>query len=140
MPENIKIFLGIKSLNKKHNFLIRLKIKQKTYQLYTIREKFFIASKGRYEYRQINDFMISIKGEIRKIVLSTYMKCYNLPMLCRKFFLNKSINKDFIINHCTRPLHKFERILRECYLNENPTDNEMRAIDNNLNNYYILFG
>ena len=31
--------------------------------------KTFIASNGRYEYRQINNFMISIKEEIRK-------KCY----------------------------------------------------------------
>ena len=28
----------------------------------------------------------------------------------------------------------------EWYLNENPNDDEIRAIDNSLNNYYIVIG
>ena len=43
--------------------------------------KTIVASNKRYEYMQINNFMISIKGKIRKIVISTYKKCYNLPLL-----------------------------------------------------------
>ena len=88
----------------------------------------------------MNNFMISIKGEFRKNVISIYMKCYNLPLLWRKFFMNNANNGDYIINHCNRPLHKFDRHLREWYLNENPNDNEMRVFDDNLNNYYFVFG
>ena len=56
------------------------KIKNKTKNLSTKHNprKTIIASNRRYEYRQINNFMISIKGEIRKNVISSYMKCYNL--------------------------------------------------------------
>ena len=45
--------------------------------------KTIIASNGRYEYRQINNFLISIKGEIRENFISNYVKCYNLPLLWR---------------------------------------------------------
>ena len=68
------------------------------------------------------------------------MKCYNLPLLWRKFFTNIAKNRDYVINHCNRPLHKFDGLLREWYLNENPNDNEMRVFDDNLNNYYFVFG
>ena len=68
------------------------------------------------------------------------MKCYNLPMFWRKFFLNIANNRDYILHHCNRPLHKFDRLLREWYLNENPDDNGMLVFVNDLNNYYIVFG
>ena len=80
--------------------------------------------------------MISIKGEIRKNVRSTYMKCYNLPLLWRKFFMNIANNRDYISNNCNRPHHKFDRHLGEWFLNENPNDDEIRAFDSCLNNYY----
>ena len=102
--------------------------------------KTLLASNGRYEYRQIKNFVISIKGEIRKIVMSSYMKCYNLPLLWRKFFMNIANNRGCIINDCNRPLHKFDRLFREWYLNENLNDDEIRAFDNNLNIYYFVFG
>ena len=44
------------------------------------------------------------------------------------------------MKYCNRPLHKFDRLLREWYLNENPKANEMRVFDDNLKNYYIVFG
>ena len=118
------------------------KIKTETKNVSTKRNprKTIIASNGRYEYRQINNFMISIKGENRKNFISTYMKCYKLPMLWRKFFLNIANNREYIINHCNGPLHKFDRLLRERNFNENPNDKEMRVFDDNLNNYYIVFG
>ena len=84
--------------------------------------------------------MISIKGEIRKNVISTYIKCYNLPLLWRKFFTNIANNRDYIIYHCNRPLQNIDRLIREWYLNETPNDDEIRAFDNNLNNHYIVFG
>ena len=84
--------------------------------------------------------MISLKGKIKKDVISTYMKCCNKPMLWRNIFLNIANNREYIINYCNKPLHKFDRRLREWYLGENPNDNEMRKIDDNLNNHYIVFG
>ena len=59
------------------------KIKNKTKNLTTKHNprKTMVASNKRYEYMQMKTFMISLKGEIRKIVMSTYMKCYNLPLL-----------------------------------------------------------
>ena len=68
------------------------------------------------------------------------MKCYNKTMLWRNIFLNIANNREYIINYCNKPLHKFDRHLREWYLGENPNDNEMRKIDDNLNNHYIVFG
>ena len=116
------------------------KIKTKNLSTKHNPRKTIVASNKRYEYMQINNFMISIKGEIEKDVISTYIKCYNIPMLWRKFFLNIANNREYIINYCNRPLHKSDRLLREWYLNENPNENGMRAFDDNLDNYYIVFG
>ena len=54
--------------------------------------------------------------------------------------MNIENNIDYILNHCNRPLHSFDRRLREWYLIENPNDNEMRVFDDNINNYYFVFG
>ena len=126
----------------KYNTKFFDKLKNKTKNLSTKHNprKTIIASNGRYEYRQINNFLISIKGGIRKIVISTYMKCYNLPLLWRKFFMNIANNRNYIINHCNRPRRKFYRLIREWYLNQNPDDNEMRIYDDNINDYYIVLG
>ena len=126
----------------KYNTQFFDEIKNKTKNLTTKHNprKTIVASNKRYEYMQINTFMISIKGEIRENVISTYMKCYNLPLLWSKFFMNIANNREYVMNYCNRPLCKFGSQLREWYLNENPNDNEMRVFDNNLNNYYIVFG
>ena len=71
--------------------------------------------------------MTSIKGEAKKDVISTYKKCYDFPLFWRKFFMNIENNREYIFNHCTRPLRKFDRYLREWSLNENAKDYEMRA-------------
>ena len=118
-----KIKIKTKNLSKKHN-----------------PRKTIVASNKRYEFVQINNFMISTKGEIRKNVLGTFMKCYNLPILWGKFFSIIANNRNYINNYCNRPLLKSDRLLREWYLNENPNDKGMRAFDDNLNNYYIVFG
>ena len=81
----MKRALGIQIINRIHKFLKRLKIKQKILTTKHNPRKTIVASNKRYEYMQINDFMISIKGDIRKNVISTYMKCYNLLLLWRKF-------------------------------------------------------
>ena len=91
------------------------KIKNKTKNLSTKHNprKTILASNKRYEFMQISNFMISIKGENEKDIISTYMKCFNIPMLWRKFFLNIANNRNYIFDYCNRPLHKFDRLLRE---------------------------
>ena len=73
------------------------KIKNKTKNLSTKHnpQKTTVASNKRYDYMQMINFMISIKGEIRKSVISSYMKCYNIPMLWRKLFLSIAKNRKY---------------------------------------------
>ena len=65
--------------------------------------------------------------------MNTYMKCYNLPLLLRKFFFNIANHRDYIINHCNRPLKIFDKHCREWYLSHNGGDDEIRMPDDNLN-------
>ena len=97
----------------KYNIQFFDKNKNKTKNMSTKRglNRTIIASNGRYHFIRINNFLISIKGEIKKDVLSTYMKCYNMPLLWRKFFLIIANNKDYIVNYCKRPLKKLDRHL-----------------------------
>ena len=66
------------------------------------------------------------------------MKCGNIPLLWRKFFLNIANNRDYIINYCNRPFINFDRPCREWYLSHNSDDNEIRVLDENLNNKNML--
>ena len=122
-------------IESKYNLYFFDKNKNKTKNLSTRRgvNKTIVALNGRYEFSQINDFMILIKEENKKDVISTFLKCYNMPLLGRKFFLNIANNSDYIIKYCNRPLNKLDRHLGEWYLNENPNDNEMQVFDDNLN-------
>ena len=66
------------------------------------------------------------------------MKCGNIPLLRRKFFLNIMDNRDHIINYCNGPSNKFDRLCREWYLSYNNDDNQIRVLDDNLINTYML--
>ena len=66
------------------------------------------------------------------------MRCGNIPMLWRKFFLNIVNIRDHIINYCNRPFSKIDCYCREWYLGHNSDDNEIRVLDDNLNNNYML--
>ena len=116
------------------------KIKNKEKNVTTERgvKKTIIASNRRYEYIEINKFIILIKRDIKKNVISTYMKCGNILLLCRKIFLNSVNNRDHIIKYCNRPFYKSDRLCREWYLGHNSDDNEIRVVDDNLNNIYML--
>ena len=85
----------------KYNTQFSDKNKNKTKNLITKRKprKTIVASNKRYEYMQINSFRISIKREIRKNVISFYMKCFNLPLMWRKFFTNIGNNRDYVISY-----------------------------------------
>ena len=72
------------------------------------------------------------------------MKYGNIPLLWRKFFLTIGNNRDYIINfcnciikYCKRPFNKFDTLCREWYLNHNSDDNEIRVLDDNLNNNHM---
>ena len=66
------------------------------------------------------------------------MKGGNIPLLCRKFFLNFANNRDHINNYCNRLFNKFERLRREGFLSYNSDDNEIRVLVDYLNNNYML--
>ena len=78
----------------------------------------------------INKFTITIEGDISENVIITYMKCGNIPLLWRKFFLNIANNRDYVYNFCNRPLNNFDRHCREWYFYNNPDDGM-----NEMNNY-----
>ena len=66
------------------------------------------------------------------------MKCGNIPLLWKIFFLNIGNNRDYIFNYCNRPINKFDELCREWYLSHNSDDNEIQVLDDNLNNNYLL--
>ena len=113
---------------------------KKTKNITTIRSPngTIVASNGRYEYIEIKKFIILIKGDIKKNVISTYMKCGNIPLLWNKFFLNIAINRDYIFDYCNRPPSKFDRLCREWYLSHNSDDNEIQVLDDNLSDNNML--
>ena len=59
------------------------------------------------------------------------MKCRNIPLLWRNFFLNIANNRDYIIIYCNRPFNKFDRLCLEWYLSHKRDDNEIRVLDDN---------
>ena len=79
-----------------------------------------------------------LEGNFKKNVISTYKKCGIIPLLWRKFFLNFMNNRDHIINYCNGPLNKFDRLCREWYLSYNIDGNQIRVLDDNLINNYML--
>ena len=76
-------------------------------------DKTKIASKGRYEYIEINKFITLVKGYLSKNVIDTYMRCGNVPKLRILFFLNIANNRDYVYNFCNRPVYKIDRLCRE---------------------------
>ena len=116
------------------------KIRNKTKNNTTRRgvEKIIIADNKRYEYNNRNKFAIIIEGDISKNVINIYIKCGIIPFLWRKFFLNIPNNRDNVYNFCNRLLHEFDRHFREWYLYNNRDENEIRILNDELNNAYWL--
>ena len=124
----------------KYDIRFFVKIKTKTKNNTTRRgpKRSIVASSERYEYMEVISFIILIGGDVKKNVISTYMKCGRIPLLWRKFFLNVANDRDHLIKYCNRPFNKFDRHCREWYLSHNSDDNEIRVLDDNLNNKYML--
>ena len=119
-------------------FFDRIKNKEKNIKTKRGVKKTKIASNGRYECIEINNFIILIKGDIKKNVIRTYIKCGDILLLWRKFFLNIANNRDHVNNYCNRLFSKFDRLCREWFLGHKSDDNEIRVLDDNLNNNYML--
>ena len=67
------------------------------------------------------------------------MKCDNIPLLWRNFFLNFGNNREYLIKYCNRPLNKFDKHCRSWDLSRNSYDNKIRVIDDNLNIMFYAF-
>ena len=68
---------------------------------------------------KINKLSFSIEEKYYKNVKNIYMKCDNISLLWRKFFLNIANNRDYVNECCIRPLNSLDRHCRECYLYNN---------------------
>ena len=66
------------------------------------------------------------------------MKCGIIPLLWRIFFSNIAKKRDHPIFYCNRPFNNFDRLCREWYLSYNSDDNEIRVLDDNLKNNFML--
>ena len=122
----------------KIQFFDKIKKKPKKITIKQDVKRTITASNGVYEYIEIQKFSILLEGDIKKIVINTYMKCGNIPMLWRKFYLKIANNRDHIINYSNRPFNNFDRLCREWYLSHNSDDNEKRVLVVNLKNDYML--
>ena len=97
-------------------------------------KKTIIASQRRYDYFKVNKLIILIEADISKDVINTYMKCNDIPLLWRKFFLNIAKNREHMDIYCINLYNLFQRYCREWYFYNNEMD-----YDNN-NNVNIFFG
>ena len=81
-----------------------------------------IALNGRYNMNRVNKLIAIIPGEINKLVKNTYLKM-QIPMLCRKIFINMADNRDFVYGFCDSPYNRFHEYCPEWY-----SYNEKKAI------------
>ena len=63
------------------------------------------------------------------------MKCDNIPLLWRKFFLNIANNRDNVYKYCNRPFNNFHRPCREWYLHNKTGEDDIRMLNDEMNNY-----
>ena len=134
---NRKYGEGYRKIECKCNIKYFDKIRNKTKNITTTGgvEKTIIASNGRYEYININKYTSIIEEGISINVINTYMKCGNIPILWIKLFLNIANNRHYVYNFCNRPLNKFDRHCREWYLYNNSDADDIRMLNDELNNY-----
>ena len=55
-----------------------------------------------------------------------------------KFFLIIVINREYIVD-CNWPFNKLDKYCREWYLSHNSDDIEIRMLDDELNNYILVW-
>ena len=113
-----------------------LKEKNKTKNITTRRcvDKTIIAGNGRYEYIIIKKFTILKEGNKSKNVRNTYRKCDRIPLLWIKFLLNIANKRDYVFNFRRRPAKQFDWYCREWYLYNNTDADDIRMLDDELNN------
>ena len=98
-----------------------------------------MASQGRYDFIKINKNIILIEGSNSKNVINTYMNCNNIPLLWRKLFLSIANNKHYVYNSCNRPFNGFTRHCRGWYLYNNTDADDIRMLNDEMNNNYGAF-
>ena len=76
---------------------------------------------------------------MKKNVISNCLKCDRIPLLWMKFFLIIVINRDYIVDYCNWPFNKLDKYCREWYLSHNSDDIEIRMLDDELNNYILVW-
>ena len=72
---------------------------------------------------------ILIEGSNSKNIINTYMKCNNIPLLWRKCLMETANERDYVYNHCNRPLNSFDRHCPERYLYKNTDGDDKRMLD-----------
>ena len=94
-----------------------------------------IATQGRYGVIKINNLIFLIEGTIKKNVINNSMKCYNIPLLWRKFFLNFANNREFVCIYCNRPFKNFHQHCREWNFHNSTDGDDIRMLNDEMNNY-----
>ena len=67
------------------------------------------------------------------------MKCNNVPLLWKNFFLNIVNNRNLVYNFCKRPFNEFHRHCREWYLYNNTDGDDVRVLEYDMNNNYAAY-
>ena len=123
------------NLNKKFKFFDEIKNKTKNITTNRGINRTIIASQGRYQLFKINKLIIIIERTTMKNVINNYMKCDKIPLLWRKFLLKIANNRDYVYKYCNRPFNIFPRHCREWYLYNNTGEDDIRMLNDEMNNY-----
>ena len=94
-----------------------------------------VPSQGKYELIKPNNLIILLERHISKNVKNTYKKCNNIPRLWRIFFLKIANNRDYVYNFCDTPFNDFHRHCREWHLYNYSDGDDIRMLDDEMNNY-----
>ena len=66
------------------------------------------------------------------------MKCGNNPRLGIIFLSKIANNRDYVYKFCNRPAKKFDRYCCEWYLYNNPDADDIRMLNDELNNTCVF--
>ena len=63
------------------------------------------------------------------------MKCDNIPLLWKKFFLNFAKNRDYVYKNCSGTFNNFNRHCRERFFYNNTDGDDIRMLNDEMNHY-----
>ena len=67
------------------------------------------------------------------------MKGDRIPLLWLKIFLNNVNSRDYMFKYCSGPFNKFDKYCCEWFLSHNSDDFEIRMLDDESNNYILVW-